>query len=320
MVARLQELFQVEPGVPLAPCQGHDHGLYGGLGCPQGQGGQARVDHVHAGLDGLQAGHGGHAAGVVGVKLHGHVQGVLQRSDEGVGVVGREDPGHVLDADAVGVQVPEYSCPIQEVVEVVYGAAEAALAGDGVADGHLEMLARALDGGGGPGEVALVVQGVEDAEDVDARLGGVLDEGVDEVVGVVAVTDEGLAAQQHLQGRVGHEGLEGAEALPGVLGQEPGRRVEGRAAPDLHGVEAYGVHRLRDGGHVLHAEPSRHQALMGVPEGGVGYLDLCHGNSIIPNRLPAEDSGQPYLHFSFQTCVTGARHVDRDYEPPVEGP
>ena len=102
-------------------------------------------------------------------------------------------------------------------------------------------------------------------------------EGVHHVVGVGTVPDQRLAAKQHLQGCVGYELLEGAETLPGVFAEESRRRVEGRAAPDLHGVEADGVHSLGDGHHVLGAESGRHQALMGVTERGVGDLDGSGG-------------------------------------------
>ena len=62
----------------------------------------------------------------------------------------------------------------------------------GVAAGLLHGLDRGL-------EVPQVVEGVEDAEDVHAVLDGELAELLDDVVRVVAVADDVLPAQQHLQ-------------------------------------------------------------------------------------------------------------------------
>ena len=167
------------------------------------------------------------------------------------------------------------------VIEVVDRPAEDALLSDGVADGQLQVRAGVLDCGGGPFEVHGVVQGIEDAEDVYARLRGTMHEGVDHVVRVRSVADQRLPAEEHLQGRVGNEFLEGAETLPGVLAEEARGGVEGRAAPDLHGVEADGVHPLGDGHHVFSAETGRHQALMSVTERGVGDLDGSGGGHMM---------------------------------------
>ena len=78
-----------------------------------------------------------------------------------------------------------------------------------IADRDLKVPAFALDGIRCPLYVPLVVEGVEDAEDVDAILRRTVDEGIDHVVSIRAVADEGLPAKKHHEGRVGHEALEG---------------------------------------------------------------------------------------------------------------
>ena len=77
--------------------------------------------------------------------------------------------------------------------------------------------------------VARVVERVEDAEDVDAGPRGETDELADHVVGVVAVAEHVLPAQEHLKAGVGQGRLERAHALPRVLVQEP--HQESKVAP-----------------------------------------------------------------------------------------
>ncbi len=78
---------------------------------------------------------------------------------------------------------------------------------DGVGDGALGVLAHRQGGLDGGFQVAHVVHGIEDAEHVHAVGGGPLDEFLHHIVRVVPVTEQVLAAQQHLLGRVGHGGF-----------------------------------------------------------------------------------------------------------------
>ena len=201
-----------------------------------------------------------------------------------VGVVGVEEAGHVLDADGVGAHVDELLGLLGEHVGGVDGA-------DRVADGALGVAARLLDGLDGGLEVPEVVEGVEDAEDVHAVLDGELAELLDDVVRVVAVADDVLAAEEHLEGRLLEALLELAEALPGVLAEEAEGGVERRAAPDLDRVEAGVVHLRRDREHVLGAHAGGEQALVAVAHGGVGDFD---GHGVTPAdwaRDASSDSG-----------------------------
>ena len=56
------------------------------------------------------------------------------------------------------------------------------------------MLARALESLEAGDHVALVVERVEHTETIDANFGGFLAEGLDHIIGIVAVADEVLAA------------------------------------------------------------------------------------------------------------------------------
>ena len=210
------------------------------------------------------------------VELDREPDRTLQGADEIVGVVRIENPGHVLDADRIGAHLLEGLGFVDVVLEVVDLAPDLG-AGERERYGALNVLLRLLDRLEGRLEVALVVERVEDAEDVDPGFGRLLDEGLDDVVGVVPVADEVLAAEQHLKRGLLDPLLELDEPLPGILVEIARRHVEGRSAPDLHRMEADPVHLLRDGEHVLGAHASGDRGLMAVAEGRIGYLDRFEG-------------------------------------------
>jgi hypothetical protein len=103
------------------------------------------------------------------------------------------------------------------------------------------VLAVAAHGLDGVRHVAQVVEGVEDAEHVHAVFGRTVDEAVHHRVFVVAVAQQVLPTQQHLQARIGHQRAEGSQALPRVFVQEADAGVEGGAAPAFHRPVAGGV-------------------------------------------------------------------------------
>ena len=82
------------------------------------------------------------------------------------------------------------------------------------------------------------VEGVEDAEQVDAGLGRLLDERADDVVGIIRVADGVGGAQQHLEEDVGHALAQVGEAVPRRLLEEAHGRVERGAAPHLQREQA----------------------------------------------------------------------------------
>ena len=201
----------------------------------------------------------------------GSLHRLFQRRHQGVGVVRGHDAGHVLDADGVRAQGLQLAGLVQVVFQVVHLAAHARL-GQGVADRALEVLLVLPDHLHHGQEVAEVVQGVEHPEDVHAVVAGPLHEGLDHVVGVVAVAHQVLPPQQHGQGGAGDAGAQEAQALPGIFVQEAVAGVEGRPAPDLHGVEAHLVHGRGHGQQVLGAPARGEQRLVPVAQGQVLHL------------------------------------------------
>ncbi len=226
------------------------------------------VHAVGAGLDRLHQAHQGDAGGGVGVHVHAHgfAAVLLDAAHDVIGRLRLEQRGHVLQADRVAAHLHQ---ALRHVDEALHGVQRA----DGVADRALGVLAGTAHGGDGVLQVADVVQGVEHAEHVHAVLGGLVDEAVDHAVLVMAVAEQVLAAQQHLQARVGQQAAESAQALPGVLVEEADAGVEGGAAPALDRPVAGAVDVLARGDHVFEGHAGGEQALVRVAQGEFGDVD-----------------------------------------------
>jgi hypothetical protein len=186
------------------------------------------------------------------VDLHRQAHFGLEPAHQVVGRAWREEAGHVLDAQGIRPQRGQFLPHLDEGLQAVDGAS-------GVADGRLDVRPDLLGHLHGPAHVAHVVQGVKDAEDVNAVGVGPPHEALHDVVRVVAVAHHILPPQEHLEAGAGHGLPQAAEALPGVLIQEAHGGVKGRAAPHLHRPEPHPVQFLGDGQHVLQAHPRRQE-------------------------------------------------------------
>jgi hypothetical protein len=153
----------------------------------------------------------------------------------------------------------------------------------GVGDGALGVLAGRFDRFDGHAQVTHVVHGVEDAEHVDAVYRCLGHERFDHVVAVMAIAQQVLPAQQHLQAGVGQRGAQLAQALPRVFFQEAHAGVEGRAAPDFQRPVADFVELVADRQHVVGAHAGSQQRLVGVTQDGVSYENLL-AHCYIPHR------------------------------------
>ena len=137
---------------------------------------------------------------------------------------------------------------------------------DGVADSALCMLAIAAYRLNRMADVADVVERIKDAKHIHAIQCGLVDKTVHHAVFVVAVAQQVLTPQQHLQARVGQQGAELAQALPRVFVEEADAGVKGGTAPALDGP----VTGLVDVGagrhHVFHGHAGGQQTLVGVAQ------------------------------------------------------
>ncbi|CQI67154.1 Uncharacterised protein [Salmonella enterica subsp. enterica serovar Typhimurium str. DT104] len=118
--------------------------------------------------------------------------------------------------------------------------------------------------------IARVVHGIEDAEHVHAVFHCPLNEAFHHVIGVVAVAEQVLAAQQHLQGSLRHGFFELAQAQPRVFAEKTNTGVKGGAAPALQRPVAHVIERGGNRQHIVKAQAGGEQRLVSVTQDDIG--------------------------------------------------
>ena len=240
------------------------HQRFGGRmavgGAHRGDGG---IDAVDAGFNGLQQRHLRHAGGGVAVQMQGDVIAFFDFTDQLKGGVRGEDPRHVLDGDGIDAGLQQ-----------LFGEVEPGLQGvgraGGVAEGALGVGAVAAHRLQSGLHVARVVHGIEDAEHVHAVFHRALHEAFHHVVGVVAVAEQVLAAQQHLQRGFRHRFFQLAQAEPRILAEEADAGVKGGAAPAFEGAVADVIEGGGNGQHIVETQAGGEQGLVGVAQDDIG--------------------------------------------------
>jgi len=82
-------------------------------------------------------------------------------------------------------------------------------------------------------DIAEIVQGIEDAQDINPVFDRMADEQPDHLIRVMTVAEDVLAPKQHLELGVGNVFFDQAQALPWIFVQETQAGVKRRAAPAL---------------------------------------------------------------------------------------
>ena len=213
------------------------------------------------------------------VNVDGDLDRLLQLSDEFLRLIGLQQAGHILDADAVGAHFLERLGIVCKVLVVVHRAQR-------VADAGLHVRAFLAAGADGRLQVARVIQRVENTQDVDAVRNGLLHKVLDRVVGIRTVTQHVLAAEQHLQVRLRALLADRAQTLPRILVEETDAGVERSAAPALERIVADLVHRGQDREHFVERHTGGDQALVRVTQNALGNFDfLRHDRSPHPSQF-----------------------------------
>ena len=182
------------------------------------------------------------------------------------GDVRAQQSRHVLDADRVSTHVLDALAEIHPQIDRVHRA-------NRVRDGSLGVLVdldrrlyRRL-------EVPEIVQRVENPEDIDAVDRTALDELLHQVVSVMAVAENILAAKQHLLWRIRHGGFQAANALPRVFSEVANAGIERRPTPGLDRPEADLVELAGDRQHVVDSHTRGEQALVRVTKHEFGNTE-----------------------------------------------
>ena len=95
----LGQLVNIETGIAIGAKQRHHQRLNGRVRGAIGIRRHARIDNVDASFDGFELRHRCHPRSEVAVQVDRCFHRGLQRFDELIHVIGRDHPGHILDAD-----------------------------------------------------------------------------------------------------------------------------------------------------------------------------------------------------------------------------
>ena len=257
------QLQDIQPGVMFRSGQRRHQRLGGRVAVGGTHGRDGGIDAVDAGLDGLQQGHLRHPGGGVTVQVQLHVITFFDFTHQLKGGHGGENARHVFNRNGIDAGFQQLFGQVEPGLQGVSrtgGVGERAL-------GVRAVAAHCLQGGL---HIARVVHGVEDAEHVHAVFDGALNEALHHVIGVVAVAEQILAAEQHLQRGLRHGLFQFAQADPGVFAEEADAGVEGGAAPAFEGAVAHVVEPRDDGEHIVEAQAGGKKGLVGVAQDDIG--------------------------------------------------
>ncbi len=189
-------MLDVKAGVPVGAQQGHYQRFDGRMGGAVGVRRHDGVDNINPGLDGFKMAHGRHARCEMTVQVDRRFDILLQGLDNGIGVIGRYQPGHILDTDAVGAHGLEVFGLVDIIVDVINLSAHPRF-GHGITDTALKVFAALLDDRNHRFKIAVVIEGIKGPENIHPVSGGPVDKGPGNIIGVVPVPHQVLRPEQH---------------------------------------------------------------------------------------------------------------------------
>ena len=273
--ARLADQVEVETGVISSVAKAGHHRLGGRLRCTPRQRREGRIDAGRPGFDRREVGNGRERGRRVGVNTDGQLGGARDRADQRPGLDRRQDTGDILDPDPVRAHGFQPAGRFDGARLVDHRARTVDERPDDARPRFPCRFNRHL-------EVSEVVERVEHFHDANAVFDGLLDERSHDIVGLVRLSEQRLAADQHLQRRLDDRSPQRAESLPRVFLECADGGREGPAAPGIEGVVPDVVQGLGDRQHVLQLEAALDEALLRIAQHGLGDQDLGHGANCMP--------------------------------------
>ena len=166
---------------------------------------------------------------------------------------------HVLDGDGVAAHGFHFFCQADKVRYVMHRAGS-------IAEGAFGVLASLFYRLDGNAQVAQVIHGIENAEYIDAVVGGFPHEGAHHVIGVMAIAQQILSAQQHLDAAVRQCLSQVFQAFPRIFLEIAYAGIERGAAPGLQRPEANVIESGTNRQHVVRAHAGGNKGLMSVTQ------------------------------------------------------
>ena len=108
IVAELVERAEIETCITWSMLKGGHDGVEVRLRGGSAHGSDGEIDHIAAGIGGAKDAPGVDPTGVVGVKMDGNSDGVLECFDESAGGVGATESRHILNGEKVRAHFLEF--------------------------------------------------------------------------------------------------------------------------------------------------------------------------------------------------------------------
>ena len=248
----------------------HFHQRLGGVVArTQRHRGNGAIHHVSTSLNGLHQRHQGDTRGGVAVHVDLSVitVGVFDATDDVIRRLRLKQGSHIFQGNRICTHVKQATSLFNVSFHCVQR-------GHGVTNGSLRMPIHLLYSGHGMFKVAGVIESVEYTENVHAVFLRLLHKFVHHHIFIVAVSQEVLATQQHLQLAVGHQFAECPQTLPRIFIQKTDTGIERRATPALNTPETCLVHVFTYPNHVFHSHACGHEALVRIAQSDFRYANF----------------------------------------------
>ena len=192
IIGNLLQKRHVQSGIIRRTLESLNHNLSRRLRGSQRERGNSGINDIHTCLHSLQIGHGSDTGCIMCVKLDGKARGLFQSLYQLGCLVGHQKTGHILDADGIRSHLLDGFCLGSPVFQCV-GIAQ------GIGQGYLSLRTFFLLCGIYTGlQIAQIVHAVENTNDVNPVGNGLLYEILYDIVGIRLISQDILAAEQHL--------------------------------------------------------------------------------------------------------------------------
>lgn len=226
------DLVRVQARLEASALKRSKNSVDAGLGSHTRQAVSGSIDNVSAGLGASNHGGDTSTSRVVSVNVDREVRVLFtDGTDKKGGGVRLEDTGHILDAENVDVELDKLFDKVEVVLEVVLLLGVEHVTAE--ADGTLDNTTSLVNGLDTDLELVNVVQSIENTEDVNTVLLGLIDKVINGIVWKRRVGNTVGTTEKHLERNVGNKLAHAAETVPRILVEETHSNVKSSTAPAL---------------------------------------------------------------------------------------
>ena len=256
MLSYYVELFKVKTCIVRCALKRSYDRLCGRLRCSERERRNCCVNDVAACFDSLESCHRCQTCCVVCVKLYWKVRDLCFESlNELFCRIRFKKTCHILDTDRVNTHINK---TLRVIYEILCCIARSCCIRERNLNVSLFLLCSVYS----CAKVSFVVKSVENTNDIDTVCYRLLYEVFNNVVSIVAVSEDILSSEKHLKLCVLYVIADNSKTLPGVFVEEAQAGVEGSAAPSLERVVSNLVKSFEYGEHFLCCHTSRNKGLV----------------------------------------------------------